>query len=231
MGRAWKWLFGVGVGVALLQGTAWAQPLDVDCEPETGALGALADDVDAAAKAPPSAKAFAESVMATILADKEDGKKDRWGYTSHTGDGCFARSYATNYDIAKGVFGKMPEGLTHKTVYIYWKNMNWWYHTAAVVSGPDGDYVLDGLNGKVQTVAEWEEYWKKGEHFDKLELKDGMFMHPGETHDGKPNLDRRLEAQRWINDRKKLVPVPTYPYEPPVEEDTTRAERPEGVPR
>lgn len=228
MKRTFTLLLALSAGL-LLQSTALAQPLDGDCEPTTSVLGGLVDDVGAAAAAAPAPKAkdFAEEVMRQVLADKEG--KDRWGYTSHTGDGCFARSYATNYDISKGVFGKLPEGVTVKTIYIYWKNMNWWYHTAAVVSGPDGDFVLDGLNGKVQTAKEWEEYWKKGDHFERIELMDGMYMHPGETHDGKPNLDRRLEAQRWINDRKKLTtpPRPEYEYEPPVE-PTVRAE---GAPR
>ena len=116
-----------------LSSPAHAQPTSgADCPNVVeGALTDLANiirgAIGAAAPAPapkPKAKDFAESVMKAVLADKAG--KDRWGYTSHTGDGCYARSYATNYDMATGKFGKVPEGLTFKTVYIHWKPTHRW---------------------------------------------------------------------------------------------------------
>lgn len=210
---------------------AVAQPVDgEECPPETDTAGTLVEDIRAIEPPVPTAREYAEKVMARILDDRDNGK-DRWGYTSDTGDGCYARSYATNYDMATGIFGELPAGFTNKTIYIYWKNHSWRYHTAAVISGPDGDFVLDGLNEEVLTVDEWIADWRiDDEKFERTELKDGLYMYPSEFHDGKPDLQRRKRAHDIINDRKKLKSVPTHPFEEPAVEPGAMAVSPEVAP-
>lgn len=214
MNRSLARLFAVSILAFALP--AVAQPTS-ECPPESPSSAAdvlrgLGDVIEAAPA--PKARDLAETVMKTLLDDTKPGEKDRWGFTSDTGDGCFARSYATNYDMATGVFfGPVPDGITFKSIYIYWKNHSWRYHTAAVISGPDGDFVVDALNGEVLTAQEWLDSWRMGDKFDRSELKDGMYMYPSESHDGKPSLDRRKQAHEFINGRKRLKNVPTYPYE------------------
>lgn len=187
-----------------------AQVVDgADCPPEGGFFSSLLDTLSnifrSAPPGPPPApeqtgKEFAESIFPTIV----DPTTDPYGYKGDTSDGCYARAYSICYDIHAGKLGSLPSGCKLQTVYVFWKNKNWRYHTACSISCPDGDFVFDGLNGKVVTAKEWFDTWQAN---DREETKTGVRFGPYDP-DGTPTEEERQRAQDVIDEQNKKAGTP-----------------------
>src|SRR5688572_5193179 len=156
------------------------------------ALAASTTKLTAASKEP--AKTFT-----TLVYSRIKGGSDPYGYDGDTSDGCYARAYGICYDISTGKYGTLPAGCELQTVYVFWQNKRWRYHTACSVKCADGAYVLDGLNAGAMTNDEWFAYWDPNK---SLETKDGVWFGPYDTH-GRPDAAKRKRAQRVIDEQKK----------------------------
>ena len=181
---------------------AGAQTIDgADCPPEAGFFQGIINslrDIFSAGNPPAptmTGKEFAESIYPKIV----DEATDPYGYKGDTSDGCYARAYSICYDIHSGKLGALPAGCKLQTVYVFWKNKNWRYHTACSISCADGDFVFDGLNGKVVTAKEWFDKWQAN---DREETKTGVRFGPYDD-DGKPTAEERKEAQDVIDAQNK----------------------------
>lgn len=186
----------------LLAAPVGAQTVDgADCPPEAGFFQGLIDALSNifGTGNPPApqmtGKEFAESIFPKIV----DETKDPYGYKGDTSDGCYARAYSICYDIGAGKLGSLPAGCKLQTVYVFWKNKDWRYHTACSISCADGDFVFDGLNGKVVTAKEWFEHWAAN---DREETKTGVRFGPYDD-DGKPTEEERKRAQDVIDEQNK----------------------------
>lgn len=200
-----RFSFGLLVALLLATAPAGAQTSDgMDCPPSGGIFQSFLDalaSIFGKTPEPPkiTGKEFAEQVFPKIV-----DPADPYGYKGDTSDGCYARAYSICYDINSGKLGSLPAGCSLQTVFVFWKNKDWRYHTACSMKCADGTFVFDGLNGKVLTDKEWFADWQAN---DREETKTGVRYGPYDD-DGTPTKEEREAAQRVIEEQNKKAGRP-----------------------